>query len=164
MGLDLLDAAQLGWAAGIIDGEGSIGVYCNNHRHYKLQITVANTDPRMVLKLQDILGGAVCTHKRQLSTRKNYFIWSASARQAHEILEILLPFFVAKKEQAMVALEFARLINPIRGQNKEIPEATLARRSALSEGLKKIKQIEFPEDCIYSDGSWPSSVVKKETL
>lgn len=156
---DLIDIALLGWAAGAIDGEGTIGVYLHKG-HYRLTLAVYNTDPRMVLQLQELFGGSTHTYNNSNKKGRPYFVWIQRAQQARQTLEILLPFFVIKKEQALLAIEFSSIVNTSTGRGHKVSEVILARHSALADKLKQLKQIEFPQDSIFEDGSWPHTTLK----
>jgi hypothetical protein len=144
---DLLESATLGWAAGIIDGEGSIGVYYNSKANgFYLMLTAFNTDPRMCIKLQELFGGNVKYHKHDKPNAKGCFTWVLVAGNAATVLEILLPFLIIKKEQAELAIEFGKLSRIHVGRGCPVPESVLAARSEIARKLKQIKTAEFNED------------------
>lgn len=156
---DLCVAAELGRCAGVVDGEGCIGVYHSGGTRYRLILSVYNTDPRMILKLQEILGGMIHSRHAKEGCR-TMFDWTIRDQQARQVLEILLPFLVVKKEQAMLGMEFCSINKTVRGAGIAVPEAILARRCAVADRLKLLKTIEFPLDSIETGGSWPQTTLK----
>ena len=53
-------ATDLAWLAGIVDGEGSIGIYQSNHRRrpglsYGPRVTISNTSLVMFKKIQQMV-------------------------------------------------------------------------------------------------------------
>ena len=99
------------WAACFIDCEGYIGVYRRKRRAngYTFVVGGASTDTRAVRKMQRILGGSVYPDTPPKKSNWNQgWRWMLSNKQAAEALELLLPYFVIKREQAELALEFRK--------------------------------------------------------
>ena len=96
------------YAAGIVDGEGSIGIN-STPKHTWLVISVANSDPRVCVWLADRYGGKVHQDKQRIrngkSTRIMYH-WQAGAATSGKFLKVIHPYLVIKKEQADIALAF----------------------------------------------------------
>jgi hypothetical protein len=78
---------DIGWLAGIIDGEGCISVtkkrtYKNTTiGYYVLSVSVANTDEAMINKLVDMFNGCVFLKKRN-GKRKDFWRWELSGKSA----------------------------------------------------------------------------------
>lgn len=113
--------AQLGWIAGIIDGEGCISTKKNrrdpqNKRqgHISIAIAVGNTDQMMILRLAALLGGWP-KQSRILKSGKTFWRWEIAGRRAWTLLEKLLPHLVTKYPRALVAIELGRRISTRRG-------------------------------------------------
>ena len=92
----------LSYTAGIIDGEGCIGVHrggkhpSGTSRH-RVRIIVGNTDKRLVIFLKDNFGGSIA--KRNVrGNRKPAYAWELSANKAKNFLDEILPylFFVTR--------------------------------------------------------------------
>ena len=108
--------ASLGWLAGIVDGEGSItlprGKTRSGYIYYSIRVSIPNTDARIMSKIQELTLhrlGKVYPHKRPSRSRPIY-CWITSARRALCFLYLIIPFLVAKKEQAELAVEMQRLL------------------------------------------------------
>lgn len=132
------------WAAGIIDGEGCIGVYVNKHGGAKVCLTVTNTDPRMCVKLQALFGGATRKYnppaKRQFNTTRDwYYRWQINSFGSVEVaISKLLPYLVCKAEQARLALEFIAT-KRVLGSPKEVSPETKVLRLELASQVKALK-------------------------
>jgi LAGLIDADG endonuclease len=106
--------AELGWLAGIIDGEGCITIVprlrsdasCRNHG-YSMKVAVSNTDPRMILKIKSILGfGSIqCKSEHRNGRCKAAYVWITSCREALVFLLVIKDHLVTKAEQAQLAIE-----------------------------------------------------------
>lgn len=104
--------AELGWAAGFVDGEGCITAvrqkYKNpNHRGIRLRMHVGQNDLASLQRLQRILG--VKSHINQVKwnasqTRPIYSL-NLDGRHALEALYMLEPFLYRKQHQARTCFE-----------------------------------------------------------
>lgn len=108
------------WAyiAGIIDGEGCLGVYHRSSRNkgtrqvipstsYRPRIQVVNTNLNLVLWIRDRLKGDIATYASHDSRRKTKYVWrNGAARSILSICEHCLPYLVIKRKQAELVLRF----------------------------------------------------------
>lgn len=98
---------DVAWAAGIMDGEGCIGVYSGGaDAGLRLTVQVGNTDLVMITKLHDMFGGYVSTTMKANKSGKPYYMWRAASGKGDAVLRQLLPYLVTKRQQAEVALTF----------------------------------------------------------
>lgn len=106
------DPAALGWTAGIIDGEGHIGIARFRPRHdplnynYVLRVSVAGTDPQMIERLYTLWGGTLGLNKQRLRSGRLLSRWTVGAMRAAEVLRAVRPHLVTKAAQADIAFEF----------------------------------------------------------
>ena len=102
-----MDTHWLAWAAGIVDGEGCIQsshqVFKSGHELISIYLTVGNTDVRVMKKFEELFGGKVRI-TRITVTGKTAYEWRAGCKETAEILNILLPWLIVKKEQAELAI------------------------------------------------------------
>ncbi len=98
--------AELAWAAGFFDGEGSIGIYARGDtKGHRLDVTIGNVDLRTLEIFKRRWGGSMWTDHRK-PPRQTFYFWSLSTRSAQPFLLEILPYLIAKREQAEVALAF----------------------------------------------------------
>lgn len=106
--------ADLAWAAGIIDGEGSIFIMKQGRKdrerdhNYTMRISVQSTDPYMANELCKLFpDGAVFTQELDKRPQNsNTLKWQISGRKAAFVLKQILPFMKVKHEQAKLAIDF----------------------------------------------------------
>lgn len=129
----MLQERELGWLAGIIDGEGTITI-CRINGFMRPIIQIVNTNTSLILESQRIIESMI---GRRLSIGKVkdygksvlscYRIQYIKHSDLKIILTTIFPYLVAKKEQARLVLEFLEIrMNIIRkprigihgGQNK----------------------------------------------
>ena len=104
-------AAETGYIAGIIDGEGCIGVYRSSDRDrtFFLQITIANTNIAVLEWLKNKFGCGYLAPQSTSKTRpknKQSYSLEVSRMKAYEILLRVLPYLIIKKTQAHLGLKF----------------------------------------------------------
>ena len=100
-----LSAWELGYAAGLIDGEGCIminktGRY-KGRRYWGLQLAVSNKDVRALRWLQDRFGGRINRPRKC-----GVFVWWACANDAEPCLMAVRPFLIIKRDQADLGIAF----------------------------------------------------------
>lgn len=103
------------YAAGLFDGEGSVQIpfpkNTNGVRYHKLQVSVANTDPRPLLWLKERFGGDVSHLLRIPKTgTKPGLRWACGNRIAAAFLEAVRPYLIIKAEQTDIALAFRETV------------------------------------------------------
>lgn len=99
--------ADIGWTAGIIDGEGCVAlVYaasgCRKLTH--LHVTVTAVCRGTLEKLQSLWGGTIHKGRKDEKNRKPIYAWRISPKLAKPMLEAIEPHLVEKKEQVFFAL------------------------------------------------------------
>lgn len=114
------------WAAGFIDGEGTItikrvrrsrstmGKKCDGQVHYyQAYISCAQSDKplarKAILKLQTLFGGSIMGYK-QTGQRWDTVQWTVVSNDALKCVKSLLPFLVVKCPQARILIDFCSRI------------------------------------------------------
>lgn len=107
---------DLRWLAGFFDGEGSIGIYPRNanrtktKKYYVLVVSLAQSgdDGKEILEsVQHKFGGSVYSQTKP--NHKVMWKWNVSAIKAQKFLEILEPFLIIKRSQAITGQYFMKL-------------------------------------------------------
>jgi len=89
---------MISWAAGLFEGEGSIGILTNRqglreHCYPRLQLQMADED--VVLKFWEVIGrkGSICNKKPYKKGYKSLFQWATSNRiDCEDIIELFWPY------------------------------------------------------------------------
>ena len=113
-----LSNEELAYIAGIIDGEGHLGISKNTTKRqrqrnpkYQSEICVINTDKRLMDWLESKMGGLINARNMNGKNVKKD-IWKISYRwriqeSLHpELLNLILPYLVIKKRQAELIIEY----------------------------------------------------------
>ena len=111
------DSHWLAWAAGIIDGEGTVLLAKNKaNKTWTLRVVVGNTDPRMIAALHDLFGGGVSFTAARKGNWRPVWRWYVYHKKAEACLERVLPWLRVKRDQAELGLQARRLVRPRRGR------------------------------------------------
>jgi len=96
------------YLAGIIDGEGTIGIIKNDVSFY-LVLEIGNTDKVLIGWLEDNFGGGVCLDKRSNKNpkHKDLYLWRHTGKKALSLLEEVEEYLLLKKPQAKIGIEFS---------------------------------------------------------
>ena len=144
-----LTDTQLGYLAGIVDGEGTISIRTRKPKRGRFSpeyypfLEVGNTNLRLIARLHSWLGGRVHLQRRRrlLPNSKPIYAWRIEARKAVPVLRALLPFLLLKRQQALLALELYDTGIWQRGRRSFLmPPVELARRQALCDAVGQLNR------------------------
>jgi hypothetical protein len=107
---------EIGWVAGIIDGEGHFAIKKSllhgRYLGFTAHLNVSNTNRAILERFAKIVGfGTIYKRTYRDSKRKPCFIWDAHGYHAVVVCRLVLAHLV-KREQAELLLEAAALIPP----------------------------------------------------
>ena len=132
------DPVKLAYLAGLIDGEGCIGIAAtfdkrsSRSRAYFGRLYVSNTDIRLMAWLQEHCGGRVNAMPRKSQpTWKTGYKWELQGANAELVLRATLPYLVLKRRQAETLLELREL------QAVLVTRTPSADQAARKEALKQ---------------------------
>lgn len=97
------------YAAGFFDGEGSVGT------PYKrfLAVRASQVDPRPLVLLRDLFGGAIRQHHTDAASRakgwKPAWTWILQGQPAAEALAEMLPYLIVKRDVAELGIALSAL-------------------------------------------------------
>jgi hypothetical protein len=132
------------YVAGMLDAEGTIQITVHNRPNgitgLGLQIVITNTDKRIMDWLVKNFGGKFYRRKnnRGFSTldSPDIYFWHLFGKGNQEAFLLgILPYITAKKQEAVLALEFARMV----GWSKE-------RKLEIAEEIKSAKVSDINKD------------------
>ena len=103
---------ELAYAAGIIDGEGTIGIVRASPKgraktpSVYVQVTLANLNEWLVRWVHSEFGGCICEGKRL--GRPPIWRWTITHKRAIAFIAKIVPYLKIKKAQGLVAIEFQK--------------------------------------------------------
>ena len=107
---------DVGYLAGLIDGEGTIYIvqarrYESKRRtrssvYHQLTLQVYNNDVRIIQWLLDNCSGIVIRREPRKSAHSVSYTWTVTNQMAYDILKLTFPFLISKRDHACLAIEF----------------------------------------------------------
>ena len=89
---------RLLYLAGIIDGEGNLGVYKHTH-YYSMRISVSNANRDLVDWLRENFGYNDAARLSHSENRKTIYTWEInSPKKVYNIAKKILPFLIVKRD------------------------------------------------------------------
>lgn len=164
---------ELGWLIGLIEGEGSVGLYFNSARkQIQPRLTITNTDKQLIDFAADIIrkvGINPFIYNRRGMILKPHWktrfdIQMEGIKRSGKFYDAILPFWMPdslKRKKAAIVRDFcvARLSHPEfhgRGQSYKYTTAELALYRSIkalngeSSETKSIPVIEVTEDIVHA--------------
>jgi len=137
---------DIAYVAGIIDGEGSIGIYKkfgkDKRRYYQLTVQVSNSNEWLIRWLQMAFGSYAYHHGHysceKIKRNREIYTWSIVGNKAVDFLKTIHPYLRLKKPQAEIAIRFQENRNHktsrLTGGEKAVMEAERILISNLNQG------------------------------
>lgn len=107
-----MSETERAWLAGVIDGEGSVGIYRSTDGR-RIEVQVGNTHLGFVSKIRDVVGcGSICLRHSKGTLHKGrkplYQYTMKGSERGLKLLEQVLPYLIIKKEKAEAILHELR--------------------------------------------------------
>lgn len=138
---------QLAYFAGLLDGEGCIGVWkfrnSAKQLRYRAAMSIAMTDKEPILWLFKTFGGGTYLDKKIGKTKsKVCHLWKMNAGDAARLLSKALPLLLVKKKQALNLIKFSKTLSGPGGlgEAKPISFALLKKRKRLADVSTKLNR------------------------
>ena len=107
-----MDDIEIGYAAGLFDGEGSISITKRTVGRitpmYMVQVQISMRCKEVPEWFANHFGGSALVYKQGKHALGNGNIckWVTAGHNAQSFLEVVVPYLIEKRKQAEVALEF----------------------------------------------------------
>jgi hypothetical protein len=95
---------EIGWLAGIVDGEGCISLGVNRKKYVTPTVQISNTDIRLAEWLIEHCGGSYYVRHDEERGRKTTYNWRCAGHQARALVALIAPHLKLKDRQARVVL------------------------------------------------------------
>lgn len=98
--------AEAAWLAGVIDGEGSVGLYDYGREGRRVQIQMGNTNENFVKEMKRIIGNIGSTVYRTIFEKSHkgrkpmYHYTLKGSLRCYFVLKQVIPYLIIKKEKA----------------------------------------------------------------
>jgi hypothetical protein len=124
---------QYAWAAGFIDGEGTISIkrYFRTRKDgsrfiayqpfVSLSQAVVGGHEQGVIKMKELFGGSISNYKdKRDNVRYPTMQWSVVSKNAMNCINLIYPYLVAKKDNANILLRYYKEIAKLKGGSGKI--------------------------------------------
>jgi hypothetical protein len=142
----MTDERTLAWMAGILEGEGCIGVFKDprpNRSGYSLRVSVHNTDPTIVDVFVREFGGTGRVHcGKQREGKRPVYHWYANGINGAAALKALRPYMLSasKTAQADAAILYAEKYAGHARTSKRRTAEQLKEQEATFQTLRALKR------------------------
>ena len=126
---------QLAYLAGIIDGEGCFYIAKPGGKTHTIRLFVMNTHKPLIDYLFETYGGFQYSRKKENSTWKIRHEWFVDRANIDELIPLLIPYLINKKEHAIIAIEFRKTFQKNRPYYK-VPDEFVAIREDCHRRIK----------------------------
>ena len=130
---------ELAYFAGIVDGEGSFVLHRHKHGYrFSCQLQVGNTDVRLLEWIRARFGGSVNLEKRHNIKHKPVYRWVGQSSNLSDVIGGILPYLIAKKDQAELMLAYRRTLPPMirtKRSTNDVPEHVKTERIRIHSSL-----------------------------
>lgn len=104
---------NLSYLAGIIDGEGTIGIHKSHHKYtnieggytYQQYLEVTNTNILLLDWLVENFGGSISKRYKSSERHKDAYKWFVTGRKSYKLIKTIRSYLLIKQEQADCAIE-----------------------------------------------------------
>lgn len=146
-------ATKLAYLVGVIDGEGCIGIRRTKttgtwkSTRYAAIVTVGSTSRALIEDLMAAFRVGCVTYRYPTKTKRSCYVWTVSSVGARQVLRLLRPYLIVKREQAAVLLEFIdnfdsfKDARPGKKGGLLVSPEELARRERLYQQLRALNRV-----------------------
>lgn len=125
---------ELSYAAGLIDGEGYVGIVeAGGSMQVRLKVAMTDKGLPSLRAMRRTFGGRLAQDRPNGERTRASHVWRLNGGQAAELLERLLPLLLTKAEPARIAVEFQRMIDaaPRRTNRQAVWSDDMHRRARI---------------------------------
>lgn len=138
---------DLAYLAGLIDGEGTIGIErrsggpAHKSLRYTLTVAIQMSERPAIDHVATIFQRSVFVKKPSANMTKEAYRVTWQAGLAAELLEPLVPYLVLKRPQAVAGIEFQKEQAAARRIGATLTEESLARKEFYYRELRRLKRL-----------------------
>ena len=144
---------MLAYLAGVIDGEGCIGIRKTKRTgsfkstRYSAVLTIGNTSRLLIEQLMAAFGAGCVTYRYPTKTKRACYLWTVSSLGARHVLCNVHPYLIVKRRQAAVLLEFIDDFDSFKGgrpgkkAGQLVSAGELARRERLYQQMRSLNRV-----------------------
>ena len=125
------------YIAGIVDGEGSIGLWHHKNETHMPNVSIVNNSLELLEWIKLRIGGTIVSKKKRLKHHRNSYCLSVRQDRAIRFLNEIKKFLIIKKLQAELIIKEYKSVTHRAG--KYTPEM-LKKKAELVARMRKLNQ------------------------
>jgi hypothetical protein len=134
----LVTETELAYAAGIVDGEGSVSLIRSRlNRFPSPQVSVCSTDRELVAWFKARFGGTIAIKRKRKPHHSDAYDWKLIDRNALRFLALVRPYLTIQRKVARVDM-LLELYLDATPRNGRYTEETLQRKQELIEKFSSL--------------------------
>lgn len=142
----ILSKAAAAWAAGFVDGEACIRIHRQDPKTganpiYSLEVTISQNCLKTLQHFKQTLGidSSIYVYPCRGNLRRPVFALTYRCTRARLMLELLVPYLIRKKKEALLGIEFAERASFARNGRRRHPPEEIALREAYFKRMSELK-------------------------
>uniref|UniRef100_A0A6M3KAS4 Putative HNH homing endonuclease n=1 Tax=viral metagenome TaxID=1070528 RepID=A0A6M3KAS4_9ZZZZ len=144
----MMNSDDLAYTAGIIDGEGYIGILRIQRNQskrivYELRINVTMCNPLIPSWLHANFGGSYYEFQPPSLNHKKLYEWRLATWRAGEFLKLILPYLKMKQGEAEIGIKFQSYRKEKYVRCKPKPIAIIEAEAILHKQLKELHERQY---------------------
>lgn len=141
----MANPTDVAYTAGLIDGEGHIGIYAQRNKRvkepsYHLRVGVEMTHKPTVEWLVKVWGGKVNTYQPKNEAHRLEYIWMIWSNEALALLEAISPYLITKANQALLGIAFQKRKQWRSKLLRELPKGEKQVERSMAQALKALNR------------------------
>lgn len=145
------------YAAGLIDGEGHIGIQETHGKYFCLEVTVgmSNKAIQLLNEMKKEFGGTVLDTRKATDRWEAASKWRIGGEPAIQFLKKISPFVMLKSEQIQVAMELSKIflsMKKLKNGSKSWSPSNYQKAKMLKEHMHDLNR-KGPQD-VHDVGGW----------
>ena len=129
---------RIPWAAGFIDGEGSVGIKQRSDRtgYGTVYLSAPQVRREPLDRLAEMFGGSSRLRRSQRAGWRDLWVWEiGGARRVGPVLTALIPFLTVKREEAEIVMRFIERVGADGWSRRGLSEDEKVARQLLMDEL-----------------------------
>lgn len=142
-----LTPVEISYIAGFFDGEGSVYIRVSKQNrkkeYHNLAVRLVNTNKEVMVFCRELLklDKDIVTKKYLTKNYRKVYELVLLTKEAEEFLEMLFPYLIVKKKQALLALEFRKTIyENSHGRNGVLSKKDIFEREQIRQKIKDLNK------------------------
>ena len=132
------ELTSISYLAGLVDADGCIQIMRRKNQgksHFSVRLSVSQVSEQIPIWIMRNFGGRLDRFVVSKERRQPIYRWQCESLKAKEVLTLIEPYLILKKERALLALKFQSTIG-FRGFSDKITHEVFELRESIFKEMK----------------------------